>query len=67
MVILTGARAPHLIDRLFHVEMKNPSISIRHKAILKFHKLWRFRSQLWIRLEDGAQSMIKVTMDEHSH
>jgi hypothetical protein len=40
--------------------MKNSSALIRYNAILRFEILWRFRYQFWIRLEDGAHSMMKV-------
>jgi hypothetical protein len=62
IVILTAARAGHLIDALFHTEMENSSAIIRYNAILKFQTLWRFRYQFWIRLEEGAHSMMKVKL-----
>jgi len=64
IVILTAARAGHLIDALFHTEMENSSALIRYNAILKFQRLWRFRYQFWIRLEEGAHSMMKVKMTQ---
>jgi hypothetical protein len=60
MVILTAARAGHLVDKLIYREMENSSALIRYNAILKFEILWRFRSQIWIRLEENAHSMMKV-------
>lgn len=60
MIILTAARAGHLIDRLFRQEMQHPSARIRYEAILKFQTLWRFRSQFRVRLEDGALATVKV-------
>ena len=60
IVILTAARAGHLVDALFHTEMENSAALIRYNAILKFQRLWRFRYQFWIRLEEGAHSMMKV-------
>ncbi|CAF0992403.1 unnamed protein product [Rotaria sordida] len=60
IVILTAARANHLVDTLFHTEMENSSALIRYNAILKFQTLWRFRYQFWIRLEEGAHSMMKI-------
>ena len=60
IVILTAARASHLVDTLFHTEMENSSPLIRYNAILKFQTLWRFRYQFWIRLEEGAHYMMKV-------
>lgn len=65
IVILTAARAGHLVDALFHKEMENSSALIRYNAILKFQSLWRFRYQFWIRLEEGAHSMMKVYFPEH--
>jgi hypothetical protein len=63
IVILTAARAGQLVDALFHTEMENPSSLIRYNAILKFQTLWRFRYQFWIRLEEGAHSMMKVIVE----
>ncbi|UJR28934.1 hypothetical protein I4U23_010152 [Adineta vaga] len=60
IVILTAARAGQLVDALFHTEMENSSALIRYNAILKFQTLWRFRYQFWIRLEEGAHSMMKI-------
>lgn len=60
MIILMGTRAAHLIDRLFQQEMTNSSAKIRYESILKFQILWRFRSHFRMRLEDGAQMLIKV-------
>ncbi|CAF0895311.1 unnamed protein product [Rotaria sp. Silwood1] len=60
IVILTAARANHLVDALVHTEMENSSALIRYNAILKFQTLWRFRYQFWIRLEEGAHSMMKI-------
>ncbi|CAF5176107.1 unnamed protein product [Rotaria sp. Silwood1] len=40
--------------------MENSSALIRYNAILKFQTLWRFRYQFWIRLEEGAHSMMKI-------
>ena len=60
IVILAAARAGHLVDALFHTEMENSSALVRYNAILKFQTLWRFRYQFWIRLEEGAHSMMKV-------
>jgi hypothetical protein len=60
IVILTAARAGQLVDALFHNEMENSSALVRYNAILKFQTLWRFRYQFWIRLEEGAHSMMKV-------
>jgi hypothetical protein len=60
IVILTAARASHLIDKLIHTEMENSSSLIRYNSILKFEILWRFRYQFWIRLEENAHSMMKV-------
>jgi hypothetical protein len=40
--------------------MENSSALVRYNAILKFQTLWRFRYQFWIRLEEGAHSMMKV-------
>ncbi|CAF4520936.1 unnamed protein product, partial [Rotaria magnacalcarata] len=62
IVILTAARASHLVDALVHEEMENTSALIRYNAILKFQTLWRFRYQFWIRLEEGAHSMMKVKL-----
>ncbi|CAF1561919.1 unnamed protein product, partial [Adineta steineri] len=60
IVMLTAARADQLVDALFHTEMENSSALIRYNAILKFQTLWRFRYQFWIRLEEGAHSMMKI-------
>jgi hypothetical protein len=64
-VILTAARAGHLIDTLIHREMENSSALIRYNSILRFEILWRFRYQFWIRLEENAHSMMKVIKKKH--
>lgn len=60
MVILTAARAGHLIDRLIQKEMSNSSALIRYNSILRFRIIWRFRYHFWIRLEEDAHLMMKV-------
>jgi hypothetical protein len=62
LVILAAARAGHLVDNLLRTEMENSSALIRYHAILRFQILWRFRYQFWIRLEEGAHSMMKVNL-----
>ena len=66
-MILTAARASHLVDALFHREMEHSSALIRYNAILKFQTLWRFRYQFWIRLEEGAHSMMKVNLRQKTN
>lgn len=44
--------------------MESSSALIRYNSILKFQTLWRFRYQFWIRLEEGAHSMMKVKLKE---
>ena len=61
MVILTGARASHLVDTLVNSEMTNASAAVRYNSILRFELLWRFRYQFWIRLEEGAHCLMKVS------
>ena len=61
MLILTAARAGHLIDRVVQQDMQSTVALTRYRAIQKFRNLWRFRSQFRMRLEDGAHAMIKVT------
>ncbi|CAF1372114.1 unnamed protein product [Adineta ricciae] len=60
IVILTGARASHLVDTLVNTEMTNASAAVRYNSILRFELLWRFRYQFWIRLEEGAHCLMKI-------
>ncbi|CAF4414152.1 unnamed protein product [Rotaria socialis] len=60
IVILTAARAHTLVEELIHKEMENASPLVRYNAILKFQILWRFRHQLWVRLENDAHSTMKI-------
>lgn len=62
IILLTAARAAHLIDPFIHKEMTHPSTLIRYNSILRFMIIWRFRSHFWIRLEENAHSMMKVEM-----
>ena len=42
-------------------QLQHEDVNERIDAILRFGALWRFRWQVWPRLEDGAHMHIKVS------
>ena len=58
--VLCSTRIPDRIRELMKAQMHHTDVNIRIDSALRFKALWRFRYQIWPRLEDGANMHIKV-------
>lgn len=60
MFLLCAVKVPEAVSDMLMSEFHHSEAVQRLNAILKFHTLWRFRYQVWPRMEEGAQQIFKV-------
>lgn len=60
MFLLCAVKVPEAVSDMLMSEFHHPETVQRLNAVLKFHTLWRFRYQVWPRMEEGAQQIFKV-------
>uniref|UniRef100_A0A0N4UG78 DUF3453 domain-containing protein n=1 Tax=Dracunculus medinensis TaxID=318479 RepID=A0A0N4UG78_DRAME len=60
MFIVTSIRRPEDILAIMHRDMSHEDPNVRTASIRRFHILWRSRFYVWLKLEDGAQTNLKV-------
>ncbi|XP_062817218.1 protein unc-80 homolog isoform X5 [Anolis carolinensis] len=60
MFLLCAVKVPEAVSDMLMSEFNHPEAVQRLNAILKFHTLWRFRYQVWPRMEEGAQQIFKI-------
>ncbi|KFQ63758.1 Protein unc-80, partial [Pelecanus crispus] len=60
MFLLCAVKVPDAVSDMLMSEFHHPETVQRLNAILKFHTLWRFRYQVWPRMEEGAQQIFKI-------
>ncbi|XP_069471989.1 protein unc-80 homolog isoform X5 [Ambystoma mexicanum] len=60
MFLLCAVKVPDAVSDMLTSEFQHPETVQRLNAILKFHTLWRFRYQVWPRMEEGAQQIFKI-------
>uniref|UniRef100_A0A8D0H2X6 Unc-80 homolog, NALCN channel complex subunit n=1 Tax=Sphenodon punctatus TaxID=8508 RepID=A0A8D0H2X6_SPHPU len=60
MFLLCAVKVPETVSDMLMSEFHHPETGQRLNAILKFHTLWRFRYQVWPRMEEGAQQIFKI-------
>uniref|UniRef100_A0ACB8G170 Protein unc-80 n=1 Tax=Sphaerodactylus townsendi TaxID=933632 RepID=A0ACB8G170_9SAUR len=60
MFLLCAVKVPDAVSDMLMSEFHHPEAVQRLNAILKFHTLWRFRYQVWPRMEEGAQQIFKI-------
>jgi hypothetical protein len=58
--ILCSLRCPEQASALLQVGLSSKEPAEQISAILKFQALWRFRYQCWPRMEENAQSQLKL-------
>ncbi|XP_061164273.1 protein unc-80 homolog isoform X1 [Saccostrea echinata] len=58
--LLTSVKCPDKAQKLIVKEMQHEDTTQRINAILRFGTLWKFRHQVWPRMEDGANMFFKV-------
>uniref|UniRef100_A0A8B9PN18 Unc-80 homolog, NALCN channel complex subunit n=1 Tax=Apteryx owenii TaxID=8824 RepID=A0A8B9PN18_APTOW len=60
MFLLCAVKVPEAVSDMLMSEFHHPETVQRLNAVLKFHTLWRFRYQVWPRMEEGAQQIFKI-------
>ncbi|KAM4815512.1 protein unc-80 homolog, partial [Thomomys bottae] len=60
MFLLCAVKVPEAVSDMLMSEFHHPETVQRLNAVLKFHRLWRFRYQVWPRMEEGAQQIFKI-------
>ncbi|KAF4014159.1 hypothetical protein G4228_005365 [Cervus hanglu yarkandensis] len=60
MFLLCAVKVPEAVSDMLTSEFHHPETVQRLNAVLKFHTLWRFRYQVWPRMEEGAQQIFKI-------
>lgn len=60
MFLLCAVKVPDAVTEMMMAEFHHQEACQRINSILKFYTLWRFRYQVWPRMEEGAQQIFKV-------
>eukprot|EP00105_Crassostrea_gigas_P024973 XP_011445404.1 PREDICTED: protein unc-80 homolog isoform X2 [Crassostrea gigas] len=58
--LLTSVKCPDKAQKLMVKEMQHEDTTQRINAVLRFGVLWKFRHQVWPRMEDGANMFFKM-------
>lgn len=53
-------KVPDGVTEMMMAEFHHQEACQRINSILKFYTVWRFRYQVWPRMEEGAQQIFKV-------
>uniref|UniRef100_A0A8C4P1H3 Protein unc-80 homolog n=1 Tax=Dicentrarchus labrax TaxID=13489 RepID=A0A8C4P1H3_DICLA len=60
MFLLCAVKVPDAVTEMMRAEFHHQEACQRINSILKFYTLWRFRYQVWPRMEEGAQQIFKI-------
>ncbi|XP_071508730.1 protein unc-80 homolog, partial [Diadema antillarum] len=60
IVLICAVKIPDTVNRLIAGEMHHNDAGQRVEAVQRFGVLWRFRHQVWPRMEDKASMLFKV-------
>uniref|UniRef100_UPI00358FE682 protein unc-80 homolog n=1 Tax=Myxine glutinosa TaxID=7769 RepID=UPI00358FE682 len=60
MFLLCAVKVPDHVSDMLLSEFQHEEVAQRVNAILRFGALWRFRYQVWPRMEEGAPQTFKV-------
>lgn len=66
MFLLCAVKVPDAVTEMMMAELHHQEACQRINSILKFYTLWRFRYEVWPRMEEGAQQIFKVRFRRHS-
>uniref|UniRef100_A0A3P9LJM9 Unc-80 homolog (C. elegans) n=1 Tax=Oryzias latipes TaxID=8090 RepID=A0A3P9LJM9_ORYLA len=58
--LLCAVKVPDAVTEMMMAEFQHQEACQRINSILKFNTLWRFRYQVWPRMEEGAQQIFKI-------
>ncbi|KAA0713172.1 Protein unc-80 -like protein [Triplophysa tibetana] len=60
MFLLCAVKVPDGVTEMMMAEFQHQEAGQRINSILKFYTVWRFRYQVWPRMEEGAQQIFKI-------
>ncbi|CAD5116523.1 DgyrCDS5405 [Dimorphilus gyrociliatus] len=60
LFILSSIKVGDHVQELMIKELQHQDTNQRINAVLRFHVLWKFRHQVWPRMEDGSNMFFKV-------
>ena len=60
--LLSSAKSSDKARNMIIKELQHEETSQRINAVLRFGALWKFRYQVWPRMEDGANLLFKVSL-----
>uniref|UniRef100_W5KQ91 Unc-80 homolog, NALCN channel complex subunit n=1 Tax=Astyanax mexicanus TaxID=7994 RepID=W5KQ91_ASTMX len=60
MFLLCAVKVPDAVTEMMMAEFQHSEASQRINSVLKFYTIWRFRYQVWPRMEEGAQQIFKI-------
>ncbi|XP_076872130.1 protein unc-80 homolog isoform X4 [Brachyhypopomus gauderio] len=60
MFLLCAVKVPDGVTEMMMAEFQHPEATQRINSVLKFYTVWRFRYQVWPRMEEGAQQIFKI-------
>ncbi|XP_034034408.1 protein unc-80 homolog isoform X2 [Thalassophryne amazonica] len=60
MFLLCAVKIPDAVTEMMMAEFQHQEACQRINSVLKFYTLWRFRYQVWPRMEEGAQQIFKI-------
>ncbi|KAJ8003918.1 hypothetical protein DPEC_G00153380 [Dallia pectoralis] len=60
MFLLCAVKVPDAVTEMMMAEFQHAEASQRINSVFKFYTLWRFRYQVWPRMEEGAQQIFKI-------
>uniref|UniRef100_A0A6Q2X9I2 Uncharacterized protein n=1 Tax=Esox lucius TaxID=8010 RepID=A0A6Q2X9I2_ESOLU len=60
MFLLCAVKVPDAVTEMMMAEFQHVEASQRINSVFKFYTLWRFRYQVWPRMEEGAQQIFKI-------
>ncbi|XP_029696082.1 protein unc-80 homolog isoform X11 [Takifugu rubripes] len=60
MFLLCAVKVPDAVTEMMMAELHHQEACQRINSILKFYTLWRFRYEVWPRMEEGAQQIFKI-------
>jgi len=66
LLILASVRVAEPVKELISQQLHHVDVALRTSAVLRFSVLWRFRYQVWPRLEYGAHIHFKVVSSSSS-
>lgn len=64
MFLLCAVKVPDAVTEMMMAEFQHQEACQRINSVLKFYTVWRFRYQVWPRMEEGAQQIFKVLVSD---